>query len=122
MSSISGVHAVLFSPRANALRMFFKEKLGMRSVDAGGGWLIFALPPTEIAVHPGEKGTLELYLLCDDVRATTKELEKRGVKFAGRIVDRGWGKLAKAKLPDGSTLGIYEPKHPSPLRRRRNRS
>jgi hypothetical protein len=119
MKSISGVHALLFSPRASAVRTFFKEKLDLRSVDAGGGWLIFALPPAEIAVHPGEKGLLELYLLCDDMRATIKELGKRGVKFVGRTQDRGWGMLARAKLPDGSTIGIYEPKHPTPLRRRK---
>lgn len=118
-STFAGVHAVIFSPRANALRMFFKDKLGLRSVDAGGGWLIFALPPAEVAVHPGDKGQVELYLLCDNIKATVKELGKRGVKFVGDIKDRGWGKLAQARLPDGSTIGMYEPKHASPLRRRK---
>jgi predicted enzyme related to lactoylglutathione lyase len=99
------------------MRTFFKEKLRLRSVDAGGGWLIFALP-AEVAIHPGEKGQVELYLVCDNVKTVVNELGKRGVKFAGGVKERGWGRLVQARLPDGTTLGIYEPKHASPIRRR----
>ncbi len=122
MSTLAGAHAMIFSPRAEALRSFFKEKLRLRSVDAGGGWLIFALPPSEVAFHPGKKGQVLLYFLCANVNATVKELKRRGVAFAGGINKHDWGKLVHARLPDATTLGIYEPTHASPLRRRRKRT
>jgi hypothetical protein len=92
--------------------------LGFESVDAGGGWLIFRLPPAELAAHPEPDGDrCELYLVCDDVATTTRELGARGVEFVGEITDEGWGLRTTIKLPGGGKLGLYEPRHPSPLSR-----
>ena len=113
---ITGVHAIVFSPEAEKVRAFFKDVLGLASVDAGGGWLIFALPPAELAVHPAESdGRHELYLMCDDIHATLAELRGKGVEVARDVADQGWGLLAAIRLPDGSEFPIYEPRHPPPL-------
>jgi predicted enzyme related to lactoylglutathione lyase len=89
----------------------------MPSADAGGGWLIFALPPAELAVHPAEGETRhELYLMCDDIQATLADLRARGVEVAREVSDQGWGLLAAIRLPDGSEFPIYEPRHPLPPR------
>jgi predicted enzyme related to lactoylglutathione lyase len=112
---ITGIHAIVFSPEAEKVRAFFADVLGMSSVDAGGGWLIFALPPAELAVHPGESHH-ELYLMCDNIQATVAELRDSGVEMARDISDQGWGLLAAIRLPDGSEFPIYEPRHLSPLR------
>jgi catechol 2,3-dioxygenase-like lactoylglutathione lyase family enzyme len=107
---------VIFTPDAERLRAFFREVLGLPSVDAGGGWLIFALPPAELAAHPtDEEGHHELYLMCDDVHATVAELKDKGVELAQQVSDEGFGLVTSIKLPDGGELGLYEPKHPSPL-------
>ena len=83
---------------------------------AGGGWLIFALPPAELAVHPADgAGRHELYLMCDDIHATLAELRGKGAEVARDVSDQGWGLLAAIRLPDGGELPIYEPRHPSPL-------
>lgn len=114
---ITGMHAIVFSPEAEQVRAFFGDVLGLSSVDAGGGWLIFALPPAELAVHPADGGGHhELYLMCDDIHATLAELRGRGVEMARDVADQGWGLLATIRLPDGSEFPIYEPRHPSPLR------
>jgi catechol 2,3-dioxygenase-like lactoylglutathione lyase family enzyme len=114
---INGVHAIVFSTDAERLRAFFRDTLGFSSVDAGDGWLIFALPPAELAAHPdAEGGRHELYLMCDDVHATIEELTRRGVEFAHPVRDEGWGLLTAIKLPGGGELGLYEPRHASPLR------
>jgi predicted enzyme related to lactoylglutathione lyase len=113
---ITGVHAIVFSPEAEKVRAFFNDVLDFPSADAGGGWLIFALPPAELAVHPADgAGRHELYLMCDDIRATLAELRSKGVKVASDISDQGWGLLAAIRLPDGAELPIYQPRHPSPL-------
>jgi predicted enzyme related to lactoylglutathione lyase len=112
---IIGVHAIVFSAQAERVRTFFADVLGMSSADAGGGWLIFALPPAELAVHPAEAASHELYLMCDDIHATLAELTAKGVEVAGEVSDQGWGLLAALRLPDGAELGIYQPKHPSPI-------
>ena len=112
---ITGMHAIVFSPEAEKVRAFFRDVLALPSVDAGGGWLIFALPPAELAVHPAEgDGHHELYLMCDDIHATLAELQGKGVEVARDIADQGWGLLAAIRLPDGSEFPIYEPRHPSP--------
>jgi catechol 2,3-dioxygenase-like lactoylglutathione lyase family enzyme len=112
---ITGVHAIVFSPEAEKVRTFFADVLGLSSVDAGGGWLIFALPPAELAVHPADAGGHhELYLMCDNIRATLAELRDKGVEVAQEVSDQGWGLLAAIRLPDGTELPIYEPQHPSP--------
>ena len=113
---ITGMHAIVFSPEADKARAFFRDVLDLPSVDAGGGWLIFALPPAELAVHPAEgDGRHELYLMCDDIHATLAELRGKGVEVARDVADQGWGLLAAIRLPDGSEFPIYEPRHPSPL-------
>ena len=113
---ITGAHAIVFSPEAAKVRAFFKDVLELPSVDAGGGWLIFALRPAELAVHPTEGDAHhELYLMCDDIQATLAELRGQGIEVAKDVTDQGWGLLAAVRLPDGSEFPIYEPRHPSPL-------
>jgi catechol 2,3-dioxygenase-like lactoylglutathione lyase family enzyme len=113
---ITGVHAVIFTTDAERDRAFFRDVLGLSSVDAGGGWLIFALPPAELAAHPADEGGRhELYLMCDDVRATLDELKAKGVEFARPISDEGFGLMTAIRLPGGGELGLYQPSHPSPL-------
>jgi catechol 2,3-dioxygenase-like lactoylglutathione lyase family enzyme len=112
---INGVHAIVFSPEAEKVRDFFADVLGLSSADAGGGWLIFALPPAELAVHPADGGGHELYLMCDDIHGTLAELQGKGVEVARGVSDQGWGLLAAVRLPDGQELPIYEPRHRSPL-------
>ena len=113
---ITGVHAVVFTRDAERLRAFFRDVLGLSSVDAGGGWLIFALPPAELAAHPADEGGRhELYLMCDDVDATVEQLKTKGVEFTRPISDEGFGLMTEMRLPGGGELGLYEPRHPSPL-------
>jgi catechol 2,3-dioxygenase-like lactoylglutathione lyase family enzyme len=108
---INGAHVIVYSRDAEADRAFFSDVLGYPSVDAGGGWLIFKLPPAEVAVHPAEDPSHELYLMCDDVRATVADLEAKGVKFTSPVTDEGWGLLTRLHLPGGSQVGLYEPRH-----------
>jgi predicted enzyme related to lactoylglutathione lyase len=113
---ITGVHAVIFTRDAERDRAFFRDVLELPSVDAGGGWLIFALPPAELAAHPAEEGGQhELYLMCEDVNATVAELKAKGVEIARSISDEGFGLVTAIRLPGGSELGLYQPMHPSPL-------
>ena len=113
---INGVHAIIFSDDAEGVRAFFRDVLELPSVDAGGGWLIFALPPAELAAHPdGDERRHELYLMCDDIGATVEELTAKGVEFTREISDEGFGLMTALLLPDGGELAIYEPRHPSPL-------
>lgn len=111
---ITGLHAIVYSPEAEKVRAFFGDALGLPSVDAGGGWPIFAAPPAEIAVHPGEPGH-ELLLMCDDIQATLTELAGKGVEVAQDVTEQRWGLLAAVRLPDGTELSVYEPRHPSPM-------
>jgi predicted enzyme related to lactoylglutathione lyase len=113
---INGVHAIIFSDDPHGVRAFFDEVLGFPSVDAGGGWPIFALPPAELAAHPAdENGRHELYLMCDDIKATTEELQAKGVEITREISEAGFGLMTALRLPDGSELALYEPRHPRPL-------
>jgi glyoxalase/bleomycin resistance protein/dioxygenase superfamily protein len=113
---ISGVHAVIFSKDAEGLRAFLRDVLELSSIDAGGGWLIFALPPAELAAHPtDDDGHHELYLMCDDLEATVDDLTGRRVEFTRPITDEGFGLMTAMKLPGGGELGLYEPRHPTPL-------
>ena len=112
---ITGAHSILFTEDAPAVRAFIRDVLGFPSVDAGGGWLIFALPPAELAAHPADGDVRhELYLMCDDVHATVEELEGKGVEFTRPITDEGWGLLTALALPGGGELALYEPRHPRP--------
>lgn len=111
---ITGAHSILYSTDADADRAFLRDVLGFPSVDVGQGWLIFGLPPAEVAVHPGEKNDVhELYLMCDDVGRFVARLEKRGVT-CGPVLDRGWGLLTQVALPGGGKLGVYQPRHARP--------
>jgi catechol 2,3-dioxygenase-like lactoylglutathione lyase family enzyme len=113
---INGVHAIVFTRDAEAARAFFRDVLELPSVDAGGGWLIFALPPAELAAHPSDEGDRhELYLMCDDIRATVDELDRKGVEFTGPVSDEGFGLVTAIRMPGGGELGLYEPRHPTPL-------
>jgi predicted enzyme related to lactoylglutathione lyase len=109
---------MLFSRSADADRVFFKEVLGLESVDSGGGWLIFALPPAELGIHPTEETEHhELYLLCEDVEATAQELERKGVPIKRPFDEARWGRVTEITLPSGGRIGLYQPKHPLAQRR-----
>ena len=113
---IFGAHTILFAADADAARVFFRDVLEWEGVDGGGGWLIFAAPPSELAVHPAEtSGSAELYLMTDDVTAERSRLEERGVTFTSPITDEGWGLLTHLDVPGFGPLGLYQPRHASPL-------
>jgi catechol 2,3-dioxygenase-like lactoylglutathione lyase family enzyme len=110
---IKGAHVILYSSDADADRRFLIDLLGRPTVDAGGGWLIAQLPPSEVAVHPAEtSGAIELYLVCDDVDATVAEWTARGVEFEAPVSDQGWGRVTTIRLPGGGRVGLYEARHP----------
>ncbi|MCV7240747.1 VOC family protein [Mycolicibacterium celeriflavum] len=109
---ITGAHVIVYSRDAEADRAFFRDVLEYPNVDAGGGWLIFKLPPAEVAVHPAEEASAhKLYLMCDDVTATVERLSDKGIA-CGPVTDQGWGLLTTIALPGGGELGLYEPRHP----------
>ena len=113
---IKGTHVIIYNEDAAAMRAFCRDTLGFNSVDAGGGWLIFALPPAELGIHPIEgAGHHEMYLMCDDIEQTVAELKERGVEFTSGITDAGFGRLSSFKIPGGAELSIYEPKHPTAI-------
>jgi catechol 2,3-dioxygenase-like lactoylglutathione lyase family enzyme len=117
---IAGAHAIVFAEDAEAARAFFRDVLEFLSVDAGDGWLIFALPPAELACHPGPGwgltvGQHMLFLMCQDVHRTVSELERKGVEFVAPIEDEGYGLVTRFKVPGAGEMGLYEPRHPSPL-------
>jgi hypothetical protein len=113
---ITGMHALICSAHAKEVQDFLSRVLGLKSVDAGEGWPIFAAPPTELAVHPtDEEPTHELYLMCDDVHATIAAFAEKGVGCSP-VQDRGWGLVTSVELPGGEHIGMYEPRHSSPLR------
>ena len=113
---ISGVHAIIFTKDPEQVRSFFRDVLDFPSVDAGGGWLIFALPPAELAAHPTKDATHHvLYLMCDDIRATIAELKTKGVEFNKDISEEAFGLFTSLRLPGGEELALYEPRHTSPL-------
>ena len=120
---INGAHVVIYTKDPEADRVFFRDVLKFSSVDAGHGWLIFAMPPLEAAFHDLDKPDSEhrerheLYLMCDDIAATLKDLKAKKVKVSA-VSEPPWGKLATLTLPGGGKIGIYEPKHPSPLKRK----
>jgi hypothetical protein len=111
VSMVFGAHLVLYSEDADADRRFLAEILDLRSVDAGHGWLIFAMPPAEVAVHPGKAPGAELYMMCDDLTAEVKLLSARGVS-SSPVEEARWGSITKIALPGGGTIGLYQPKHP----------
>jgi predicted enzyme related to lactoylglutathione lyase len=113
---INAIHAIINATDADKARAFFKDVLHLPSVDAGRGWLIFALPPAEIAAHPTDdpalSGTCNLYLMCDDINATVADLATKGVPITTPIADRGWGLITSIDIPGAGPIGLYQPKHP----------
>lgn len=116
---IAAAHMLLFAKDAEAARAFFRDVLGFEHVDSGGGWLIFALPPTELGIHPVGRpehvsGRLELWLMCQDLAATMSDLGARGVDF-GEVEEESFGSYAPFEIPGASRAWLYEPTHKSPL-------
>ena len=112
---IFGAHIILYSQDADADRAFFRDILGLACVDAGKGWLIFALPPAEAAIHPAqENGRNEIYLMCSDLEEECSRLAQKGVELS-QVEEASWGSVTKIKLPGGGTVGLYQPRHRSPV-------
>ena len=112
---IFGAHVIVYSKDAAADRLFFRDVLGLASVDAGQGWLILALPPAEVAVHPAEKNDRhELYFMCDDLKAEISALGEKGVQWSD-VQEARWGSIIRIRLPGGGEVGLYQPKHPTAL-------
>jgi catechol 2,3-dioxygenase-like lactoylglutathione lyase family enzyme len=107
---IFGSHFILFSSDADADRAFLADVFGFEHVDAGGGWLIFGLPPAEAAVHPAEAAGSELYFMCDDLAAEMRTLDEKGVRCS-EVEEARWGSVTKVRLPGGGEVGLYEPRH-----------
>jgi len=117
---ISGAHVIVYSNDAMADRTFLRDILGFASVDAGHGWLIFTLPPAEVAVHPaespsGNQDRHELYLMCDDLKSELEALKKKGVQCSN-VQEERWGSLSRIRLPGRGEIGLYQPKHPTALK------
>jgi catechol 2,3-dioxygenase-like lactoylglutathione lyase family enzyme len=112
---INGAHVILSSKDAEADRAFFRDFLGFPSVDAGHGWLIFALPPAEAAFHPADRnGPHELFLMCADLKAEMDALSKKGV-LCSKVENERWGSITRISLPGGGQIGLYQPRHPTAL-------
>ncbi|MGG1519080.1 extradiol dioxygenase [Paenibacillus oryzisoli] len=110
----NAAHIIFYSTDAEADRVFIRDVLGFAGVDAGSGWLIFKLPPAEIAVHPTEGVSKhEFYLMCEDIEKTMTELSAKGVTISEPISNQRWGRLASIKLPSGADLPLYQPLHPT---------
>ena len=112
---INGAHVIVYSKDPESDRAFFRDVLKLSAVDAGHGWLIFALPPAEAAFHPSEKNDLhELYFMCDDLQETMKSLKEKKVT-CGPVKEERWGSLTTILLPGGGNIGLYQPKHPTAI-------
>jgi len=109
--AITGVHALFYSPEAEALRSVLRDALGWPHVDAHDGWLIFALPPAELGVHPAATARHEISLMCDDLDSTTAELRARGIEFRGEPQEAGFGRATTMVLPGGVDVMLYQPRH-----------
>ncbi|TMF99511.1 MAG: extradiol dioxygenase [Chloroflexi bacterium] len=111
---IIGAHSIIYSTSPDADRAFLRDVLKLPNVDVGEGWLIFGLPPAEVAVHPSEQNDVhELYLMCDDVKAFVAEMDKHSI-ICDPVTDEGWGLLTQLRLPGGGKLGVYQPRHERP--------
>jgi hypothetical protein len=119
--AITGVHALLYTPEPEAVRAVFRDVFGWPHVDAGDGWLIFALPPAEVGVHPAEGPTYEantrhqLSIMCDDIVATVADLRERHLEIRGEPQDEGWGITTTIVLPGDLQVMLYEPRHPTAI-------
>ena len=111
---INGAHSIVYSRDPAADRAFFQDVLQLPNVDVGGGWLIFGLPPAEVAVHPSEGSTeQELYLMCEDIQTFVAQMAAHQIN-CDEVSDEGWGLLSRITLPGGSRLGVYQPRHARP--------
>ena len=111
---IIGAHSIIYSQKPEADRAFLRDALRLPSVDVGGGWLIFGLPPAEVAVHPSEENDVhEFYLMSGNVEALIAEMSRRGIA-CGPVQNQGWGLLTHVTLPGGGKLGVYQPRHARP--------
>jgi predicted enzyme related to lactoylglutathione lyase len=113
---ITSIHSIVYASDAEQARAFFRDVLGLDNVDAHGGWLIFRLPPAELAVHPESEpgapaGRHQLYLMCDDISQTMAELAARGAEFTAPVTEAGFGLLTSIRIPGGGEIGLYEPSH-----------
>jgi hypothetical protein len=117
---IHGAHVILFSKDVDRDRAFFKKVLKYPFADAGGGWLIFALPPAEIALHPSDESMHQLYLMCDDVKDFIAKMKKHDLACS-KIDEQRWGSITYLTLPSGAKLGVYQPKHASPLDKKKKK-
>jgi len=116
---INAMHAMIFAKDVDKTRAFLRDVLQLKHVDAGEGWLIFALPPAEVGVHPvedGEQPQHRLYFMCDDIKKTMAELKGRKVEFVGDVQDQGWGLTIPMRVPGADDIVLYQPRHPSPLK------
>src|SRR5262245_41636743 len=112
--AIIGTHVLLYTPEPEAVRETLRDVFGFDHVNAGEGWLIFKLPPAEVGVHPSEGETTHAFsLMCDDIEATVKELEAKGITFSGPPVDQGYGIMTMMQLPGGLQVQLYQPRHPT---------
>jgi catechol 2,3-dioxygenase-like lactoylglutathione lyase family enzyme len=110
---ITSVHSIIYASDANAARAFLRDVIGLRYVDAHDGWLIFRLPPSELAVHPEDEptGRHELYLMCDDIEATMAELAAKGAEFTAPVRAASFGLLTSIQIPGSGQIGLYQPRH-----------
>ena len=113
--AITGVHALLYTSEPDAVRSILGDVFGWRSVDAGGGWLIYALPPAEVGIHPADAPRHELTFLCDDLDATVTELRAKGVEFRGERQTQRWGHTITMVLPGDLEVMLYQPLHPTAI-------
>ncbi len=109
--AITGMHALLYTSEPEQLRAVLRDVFGWKHVDAHDGWLIFALPPAEVGVHPADEPSHELSLMCDDLDATVAELRAKGVEFRGEPENQGFGVVTTMVLPGGVEMLLYEPRH-----------
>lgn len=110
---INGMHCIIYSKNTEKDRSFFRDILKLTNVDAGEGWIIFGLPPSELAVHPGNNDLHELYLMCDDINQFVQQMNERKI-VCSAIQDQRWGLLTQLTLPGGGKLGVYQPRHARP--------
>lgn len=115
---ITGTHAIIYAHDPERARAFFRDVLDLPNVDAGGGWLIFRLPPAELGIHPADSGQAgggshELFLVCDDITRTMEELNAKGAQFTGPVAERGFGLVVTLRVPGAGEVGLYQPKHPT---------
>ena len=118
----TGIHFILYSKDAEADKLFFRDILQLTNVDVGHGWLIFGLPPSELAVHPSKtNGQHEIYLMCDDIKIFVQQMAKKKI-ICSEIQNQGWGQLVQLSSPGGGKIGVYQPRHarPNPMKSKKS--